>query len=471
MTNEVDVCIIGAGPAGMAAVSAVHEMGRSVVLLDERSSPGGNIYRGAVDGPFSGTSLLGKDYALGAEDTRIFLEKGIATSWNSSVVRIDGDVTTYSDNGTIKRLRSRKLVLATGAIERPIPFKGWTLPGVMNAGAAQLLLKQSGAVPSGRYVLAGNGPLLLQLATQLIDLGVAPVAILDTNLGTSLVRHGLRNIRVVVENWRTFWKGAGFLATIRRAGVPVYRNVTFLEAKGEERVSAVRFGMSEGTVQELEVDLLLCHEGVIPNIQLSLAIGCDHEWNAEQVSFRPLTDQWGETTRVGTFAVGDCAGILGAAAAPATGHMAALKICADLGAIEAAECSSKAQPFSERIASERRLRAVLDQAYRPKISTLAPITDDIVVCRCEQLQAGEIRSAVADGARGPSQAKAFTRCGMGACQGRICGTSVGRIIAEETGQTREEVGNYRPRFPLKPTTLGELAAAPEEQEDEHAHAG
>lgn len=468
MTETFDVCVIGAGPAGLATAATLRQLGVGAVVLDERPTPGGNVYRGGVDGAFTHSTALGGDYKDGTARLRATLANGLDVRSASSVTRIDGDLVTFERNGHIQRLRARHLVLATGAIERPMPFPGWTLPGVMGVGAAQLLLKQSGLVPDGRYVLCGNGPLLLLLAKQLIDLGVPPAAILETGTG-SPIRSGLTHLPALLGHAGPTAKGIGFLAAIRRAGVPVHRGVTAIVAEGDTQVRAVRF-TAAGRTETLSVDLILCHEGVIPNVQISLALDCRHVWDEAQASFRPVGDAWGETSRKHTFVVGDCAGILGAAAAPLSARLAALRIAAGLGKLDDASLEAGAREALHRIVSERRFRRFLDATYRPVLSIEAPIADDVVVCRCERVAAADVRAAVRDGAQGPAQAKVFTRCGMGLCQGRICGAAVTRIIAEETGRTRDEVGSYHPRFPLKPVVLAELAEAPENEETMHADA-
>ncbi|MCB4771027.1 NAD(P)/FAD-dependent oxidoreductase [Ancylobacter sp. Lp-2] len=467
MIETVDAVIIGAGPAGAAAAASLRELGIASVLLDERPEAGGNIYRGALGGAFARSMSLGKDYASGAAWLREAISSGLDVRPSSAVSRIDADVVSYDSGGTIRRLRTRHLVLATGAIERAMPLPGWTLPGVMGVGAAQLLMKQSGLVPDGRYVLCGNGPLLLLLAKQLIDLGALPAAIVETGRRTP-IRTAFSHGPALLEHRASVAKGLGFLAAIRQAGIPVYRDARSIRVEGDARVRAIRF-TSAGQAHELAVDLVLCHEGIVPNIQLSLTLGCAHDWDDAQASFRPRVDAWGETSRPGTFAIGDCAGILGAAAAPHSGRLAALAIASALDRLRPAQRDQLASLERRHLLSERRFRHFLDDAYRPALSAQSPIADEVVVCRCERIAANEVRAAVRDGARGPAQAKVFTRCGMGPCQGRVCGPAVTRIIAEETGQSREEIGNYHPRFPLKPMVLAELATAPDEEAD-HADA-
>lgn len=180
----VDVLVIGGGPAGMTAATAAANAGLSVALIDERPDAGGQIYRGLENGPLRETHALGADYARGASIIERFRSASISMFFGASVWRIDtddnGGKAAISASGLHMTIPFKKLVAATGAMERPVPFPGWTLPGVMNIGAAQLLLNSSGLVPSGRVALLGNGALLLLFAQQLNNAGVKISAILDT---------------------------------------------------------------------------------------------------------------------------------------------------------------------------------------------------------------------------------------------------------------------------------------------------
>ncbi len=464
MTEAVDVVVVGAGPAGIAASMRLHEAGLRVVVLDERAGPGGNVYAGSLTGPFSASPRLGRDYAMGARAARDFASSGVPVRYGSSISRIDGEAISYLRDGALARISARRLILATGAIERPMAFPGWQLPGVMGAGAFQLLMKQSGVVPARDYVLCGTGPLVLLMACQLLALGSRPAAILDTNATRSPARTALAHLPAISRSTRSVAKGLGYMARIRQAGVPVIADVVGLAAIGSDTVETLHYTRRDGSSGTIAAGLVLCHEGVIPNTQLTLALGCRHVWDAAPSCMVPVTDEFGESSRKGTFVVGDAAGILGAAAAPHSGTLAAARIADELAPGRARHESGAARAA---LAWEKAFRAFLDLAYRPGIALEAPIADGTMICRCEEVTAGTLRQAVRDGAQGPAQAKVFTRCGMGLCQGRMCGSTVNRIIAEETRRSREDVGSYHVRFPLKPLSLMDLANGPHPEEVLH----
>ncbi|MBV8776383.1 MAG: (2Fe-2S)-binding protein, partial [Alphaproteobacteria bacterium] len=207
---------------------------------------------------------------------------------------------------------------------------------------------------------------------------------------------------------------------------------------------------------EIAADLLLLHEGVIPNIQISLALGLEHRWDAAQLCWRPVADEWGATSLPTVAIAGDGAGIAGAEAAALTGRLAALDAAALLDKLDPAERDRRARPIRKALKRELAIRPLLDALYRPAPPVLVP-PDDIVACRCEEVTVAQIRRAARLGAPGPNQAKAFTRCGMGPCQGRLCGPTVSAVMADALGKPIAEIGTYRPRAPYKPITLRALA--------------
>ena len=321
----------------------------------------------------------------------------------------------------------------------------------MGAGAAQILLKSADLVPEGRAVLAGQGPLLYLIAAQLARAGAPPIALLET---TPLENY-LAAARQLDKVWlgrRMLAKGLGLVFAAKRAGIPVRRQVRGLRAIGQRSLERVAWDGGE-----LAADHLFLHEGVIPNVQVSLALQLRHEWDESQRCWRPALDPWGQTSLPNIAIAGDGGGIAGAEAAALSGRLAALDAAARLGHIGEPERDRRAEPFREALDRERALRPFLDRLYRPAPSVLVPAEDEIIACRCEEVSVGRMRSAARLGAQGPNQLKAFTRCGMGPCQGRICGPIVSAVIADVHGKPIADIGTYRPRAPFKPITVGALA--------------
>jgi NADPH-dependent 2,4-dienoyl-CoA reductase/sulfur reductase-like enzyme len=449
----VDLAIIGAGPAGLAAAALAAELGLETVLIDEQPAPGGQIYR-AVEGAEPDTPL-GPDYLAGRPLVAALRASHVDYRPGTTLWHVDPEGTLFLETGGhIDTVTARRILLAAGALERPVPIPGWTLPGVMTAGAGQILLKSSSLVPEGRVVLAGQGPLLYLVAAQLARAGAIPVALFET----APIENYLAAMRPLADLWaggRLLVKGLRSIAAVKRAGIPIRRGVRGLRAVGHRRLERIVWQGGE-----LAADYLLLHEGIIPNVQVSLALQLRHEWDEAQLCWRPSLDAWGQTSLPNIAVAGDGGGILGAEAAMLSGRLAALDAAMWLGHIGAAERDRRAAPIRLALDHERAARRFLDRLYRPAPSVMVPDEDETIACRCEEVSVGQIRRAARLGAQGPNQIKAFTRCGMGPCQGRICGPVVAAIAAAVLGKPIAEIGTWRPRAPFKPITVGALADLP-----------
>lgn len=455
MTAEgsYDVIVIGAGPAGVAAAIAAAGRGASVLILDEGQAPGGQIYRNA--GRASGRLLriLGKDYAKGATLADALRACGAeyrpgSTVWN---VERDGRVDFLAD-GASHVAHGRKIVVATGAIERPFPVDGWDLPGVLTVGAAQTLLKASSMVARGS-VLVGSGPLLWLLADQYRRAGHPPLAIVDTTPAGRLrsLLHALP--RFLVSPYAS--KGLGLLWRVRRS-VPVHSGVESVRIAAEQDGFTVSF-RRETAERTIRADHVLVHQGVVPNINLPNALGCELAWNEDQACWDVVADEWGHTSLANVWIAGDGASVGGAEAAAARGTLAGLSCLHTLGMIDA-DARDDAAAAPRRILQRYRSgRIMLDRLYRPDGHLVAG-APSAIACRCEDITVQTVRTACAElQPAGLNQMKALVRCGMGPCQGRFCGSTVAAVIAQCKGIQAGDIAPYRHRFPVKPVTVADLA--------------
>ena len=458
MAAEIDVLVVGAGPAGMSAALESARWGLSVMVVDEQPAPGGQIYRNVERASARVAALLGPEYARGRRLTSALGGapvdyRSATTLWHLTPELEAGLVSA----GRADFVRAQRVVLATGAMERPFPIPGWTLPGVVTAGAAQIALKTADAVPDGNVVIAGTGPLLYLVAAQLVRAGAPPRALLDTTPRQHYAR-ALRHLPAALRAPAYLAKGLGLIGGLRRHGLRIERGVVALEATGGSRLEAVRFRASGGeVVHDIAADWLLLHQGVAPNIQATQALGCRHRWDSRQLCWRPELDEWGETSLAGLLVAGDGGGIGGAIAAEHSGRLCGLRCAEALGAAPAGEARARAAPMRRALRRHLAVRPFLDVLYRPPDAFRVPADDATIVCRCEDVSASDIRRWVDLGATGPNQTKFFSRCGMGPCQGRLCGLTVTELIAAHRGVTAEEVGYYRVRPPIKPVSLGALA--------------
>ncbi|SAL28746.1 NAD(P)/FAD-dependent oxidoreductase [Caballeronia telluris] len=461
VAEQVDVVVIGAGPAGLSAATRAASTGLSVVLLDEQDAVGGQIYRAIERTDARRREILGPDYAAGATIADAFARSGARYVANASVWQVTRERSVhYLKDGKVGSFEAKRVILATGAMERPFPIPGWTLPGVLTAGAAQILLKSAGEVPAEPPVLVGCGPLLYLLGWQYVRAGVPIRALVDTTRHEDRWR-AKRHLLSALRAWPFLSKGLQLMRTLREANVPMHEAADDLrvEAKrgedGVERAGALHF-TTQGQAHRIEANVILLHQGVVPNTQFTLALRAKHRWDAAQLCFAPVTDAWGELDVPGVFVAGDGSGIGGAQAAAEEGELSALAVAAQLGAIDNVARDRLAAPHRRKLADVMRIRPFLDSLYRPRDANRIP-ADDVIVCRCEEVTAGDVRGFVELGCLGPNQAKSFGRCGMGPCQGRMCGLTVTEVIASARNVEPEAVGYYRIRPPIKPLTLGELA--------------
>lgn len=454
-----DLVILGAGPAGMSAAITAAEHGIRPIVLDDQPTPGGQIYRSVECTPVKNPKVFGKDYWSGKllaealRDGTIDYRPGTSV-WQLTQQRQIG----LLQGDSVKMLHASYIIIATGAMERSFPIPGWTLPGVMTAGSAQIMLKSSGIIPESPVVLAGSGPLLLLLAVQYIRAGVPVAALLDTT-PRGRYRHALPWLPAALRNLAMLTKGLRLISELRRAGVCHVHHVNALRAEGDSRLGRVSW-RCEGSDNwnQLETSNLLLHHGVVPNTQMTRALGCHHDWDCKQLAWHPRRNGWLMTDINNVAVAGDGGGIVGATASALEGRLAGLGAVLALGKINSTDKSFRGEEarIRRQLDKETSIRPFLDVLYQPAVNLRLP-TDDTIVCRCEEVTAGEVRKMAAMGCRGPNQAKAFTRCGMGPCQGRICGLTVSEILADANQQSMEDTGYYRLRPPLKPITLRQLA--------------
>lgn len=451
-----DLVIIGAGPAGMGAAITATSLGLSTLVLDEQHEPGGQIYRAIAHAAHDRQAPDAADKAHGAVLAQTFLACGATCEPGQQVWQVEKDGTVYTTDGTAARCWSgKRLILATGAMERPVPVPGWTLPGVMTVGAAQILHKTAKWIPGGPLWIAGSGPLLLLYAAQLLHAGGKIEGILDTTPPENR-KAALRYLWGALRNAGYLLRGRSLIRRLEAAGVRTIGDVDAVEARGDGELTMVRYRVGEAW-SEAPAATLLLHHGVVPQTHMAFSIGCALRWDELQSCHVPVVDVWGNTSVNAIAIAGDGAGIGGARVAEQRGRLAALEAARALGKITAGDRDAKAGPILAELDRHRHVRPFLDALYRPRPSLLVP-GDDVVVCRCENVTAKEIRQCVDLGCVGVNQMKAFTRCGMGPCQGRMCGLAAAQIVAAARDVPAGEIELFRARPPLKSISMGELAA-------------
>ncbi len=470
MSEVYDLAVIGAGPAGMLAAISAGETGVSTVLIDHYPQPGGQYYKSlpaayrAVQKTaeeIEGYALAGRLQALPI--TRLYG----ALTWG--VFKRENDqgfqVTLYGENAP-KQIFARQLVLANGAYDTPVAFPGWTLPGVITSGAALVLLKNQRTAPFRRVLATGTGPLLLSAAAHLAAAGVEIAGVCEVNrIRPKMLRHGL----TLLKEWQRMLEGAGYIRALARGKASYKFGWTIVEAHGSEQVEEAVIARIDahgipipGTQQVLQVDGVVCGYGLTPNTSLARMLGCRLEFNPLTHAWEPWRSETFETSVAGVYMVGDCAGIRGAHNARLEGQVAGIAAAHSSGRIRQPVVDRLLAKLKPGLRQQRRFGQVLGEFFSPMPGLISLSQDDTIVCRCEEIRLGEVKAAVAAGARTIGEVKMITRVGMGNCQGRMCEHSVaGAIVQQLANQqaTPETVGFYSTRPPLHPLPIEFFANA------------
>ncbi|MCX4844339.1 NAD(P)/FAD-dependent oxidoreductase [Streptomyces sp. NBC_00893] len=473
-TGHVELAVVGAGPAGLAAAVTAADHGLDVALLDAAGAPGGQYYRSPADG--LGATRPGALH----HDWRTFTELSarLAAHRDTGTIRHltghqvwtvertgDGDwilhAVTGADTEVRTAVRARRILLATGAHERQLPFPGWTLPGVVGAAGAQAMLKSGLVLPGSRIVVAGSGPLLQAVALSLTRAGAQVPALLEA----AGYRAYTRAPRVLAANPGKAAEGARFAAELARARVRVLSHRAVTEVHGDERVEAVtvsrvdhRWRPVAGTGRRIACDALAVGHGLVPQLDLAVAAGCGTRLGPDGTHAVTLDEQL-RTTVPGVWAAGESGGIGGLELALCEGELAALSIVREVrGGVRRRE-ARRAVALRR---SRRRLRAFADlmgAVHRPGPGWREWLTDGTEVCRCEEVTAGRIRTACEElGAGDTRTVKLLTRAGMGWCQGRTCGFAVRELAAAHGGGQEPGGPDRRPlACPVKLSTLADLS--------------
>lgn len=460
--DSVDVLVIGAGPAGLAAARAAAHRGARVVVLDERPQSGGQYYKPLAPSHVA-DHRIDRQFTDGAalvEDTRragatIVQEAQVwgAHAPDEVVAVIAGREVVY---------HPRQLIIAPGAYERPVPFRGWTLPGVMTTGAAQTLVRAYRVAPGRRIVIAGNGPLNLQLACELLNAGVKVLAVLESAprpfwRQTRDLLSALRNAPDLVGD------GLRYVTRLKRAGVPIVWSHAIVAAEGGRSLSHVQYApvTPDGTIERqrtttLSADTLCVGYGFIPSTEIARALGCNHRLVERHLGYlATATAEDGATSLPGVFVIGDGADLGGARVAMARGTLAGVSAAAGLG-LTSDEAGDVAEARRSLRRAER-FQAALWSIYRAPPVRIDDIEDAAMLCRCEEVTFGRVRAEIAAGHDSLAALKRNTRLGMGRCQGRYCASAASLLLHARTGRPRAVEQFLAPRLPAKPMPAGAFA--------------
>ncbi|MEU8696303.1 NAD(P)/FAD-dependent oxidoreductase [Streptomyces sp. NPDC048680] len=436
---HTELAVVGAGPAGLAAAVTAADGGLDVVLLDAADAPGGQYYRAPAPGlGATRPEALHHGWArFAALRSRLDRHRDagrirhLAGHQVWAVERTGADWTLHAVTGPDSEgsatLRARRLLIATGSHERQLPFPGWTLPGVVGAAGAQAVLKSGLVLPGRRIVVAGSGPLLQAVAVSLTRAGARVPALVEA---AGYMEYG-RAPRVLAADPGRLREGVRHGAALARNRVRVLTHRAVTAVHGTDRVEGVTVSRLDrdwrplpGTGRRIDCDTLAVGHGLVPQLDLAVGLGCATRCGADGAAALELDDDL-RTTVPGVWAAGETGGIGGVHLALAEGELAALCL---IGDAREGTRGRDAHRMTALRRARRRMRAfaeLMGAVHRPGPGWTEWLAADTEVCRCEEVTAGAIRTAVDDLGAGDSRTvKLLTRAGMGWCQGRTCGFAV-----------------------------------------------
>lgn len=435
--TDLDVLVVGAGPAGLAAACEIRRGGLSVEIVEQRASIGGAIFRQPVSGVEAvpqAKPVLDRWNALSKE----FAAQDIRVNLAFVFLGIDGDGTVLVEErnaGVVRRLSVKAVIFAVGAVEKVLPRPGWHLAGVSTAGGLQVMMKETGRPPAGRVLLAGNGPLLMAIAAQMIKLGNRPIAIIEA--GNPLKRVG-RGVPLASYPGLVA-EALGYVWHVWRTGVPWIRGAQLRTIKSHNGGLQATVVDGRGCETIYHIDRIGLHDGIRPN------------------NFGLPLETSGSAAYPVVLHAGDCREALGAEAAIADGRRA--------GQTAVSRLAGRPAPACQFIDPFRRAQAVLSDVFAPEEKdagdSLDALPDETVLCRCENRTVGDLKRlcAVADPLTG-REVKHNGRFAMGACQGRFCAANTAALMA----RLRPDLPSPTPRdltgqrWPIRPISIGALIA-------------
>jgi thioredoxin reductase len=368
------------------------------------------------------------------------------------------------------RIRARRLIVAPGAYERGLPFPGWTLPGVITTGAAQTLLRAYSVAPGRRVLLAGHGPLNLQVARELVRAGAQVVAVaeLAPAPGPTALPDLLRLAAAAPALVR---EGVGHVAALLASGVPRLHGHVLVRAEptpAGDRVGSATLARIDadgrvlrGTERTFEVDAVCMGYGFAPQSELPRALGCRYVHDERRGTLAVERTAEGRTNVPEVFVVGDAGGLDGARLAEAQGELAGAAAASDLGHASRPEQLAALDAARRRQARHRRFQDALWRIYRAPLLTYQLAEPDTAICRCEDVDRASLEACLEGGVQGLGALKRATRAGMGRCQGRYCGVTLAAMARAAGAPMTDDTGWFAPRTPFKPVRIDQLAAPAE----------
>jgi len=459
---STDVLIIGAGPAGLSAAKTASASGLEVLVIDERHSPGGQYFKQPGDGFDVIESDIDSQFSEGLELIRAAQECGTQFMFDATVWGTFGPhKIAVSVDGQTCAIQPKRLILSTGAYERAVPVPGWTLPGVLTTGAAQTLLRSYQTSPGKRVLIAGNGPLNLQVAYELFRAGVQVKTVAELAPSPYLASP-VAALRMAYFSPGLFLSGIRQLISLKVGGVPLRYRHALVAAKGDDKVSAGVIAkldntgnIIDGSEKTLDVDAICVNYGFLPQSELARSLGCNFRFDARKATLTAERDKDGRTNIKHVFIVGDAGGLGGAKVAMDQGALAGLAVVKDLDNLD--EQQANVSKYRKTLRHHWHFQEALWRVFNAPCLTTQLAKEDTLICRCEKIDKQTIKRCFDDHSTSITEIKRATRAGMGRCQGRYCTTLLAALTNEISGSEITADDLFAPRAPFKPVSLAQLS--------------
>jgi len=457
-----DVLIIGAGPAGMSVAAKLGSAEKEVLLIDERKASGGQYFKQPATDFSVSEEKLDSQYRKGKALIRKFEKSGAKSLFNLKIWGVFGPekFLGYDDKNRYV-ITPKHVVIATGAFERGLVFPGWTLPGVLTTGAGQSLLRSYQVSAGNRVAIAGNGPLNLQLAAELIRAGVDVAAIAESAKLFTLKNFILGGL-LFLRSPKLALTGVGYLLTIAKAKTKILPGHIVARVDGSESVESVEFKkLDKSAAKSFKIDAITIGYGFIPSNEIARALGCDHEVDKRWKYLGAKKTLAGSTNVPNVWIAGDGSGINGAQVAQSSGALLAYALLAQEGSRKS--ISDQISNFISYVQLRNQLgfQKVLWRIFKAPVFIDELAEEETVVCRCLSINYSQIKAGISEDTLSAGASKRISRVGMGRCQGRYCSPVIQKLISENSGLEMDEHSGFAPQMPIKPVEIGVIAYSQE----------